>query len=224
MTTGDFDPNIPYGQPQGPPYGGQPQRPPYGQPEGPPYGQPQGYPNMPYGQPGSYPPAQPPLRGQAPGGLGYPPPQPPVSGQQPGGLGVRFLARLIDGILVVIISLLLPVLLGANSHDATNNVLFGSLFSGLLTFAYFVGFETTQGWTLGKKLFGLAVRGPAGAPKPNFKQSSIRNSFTLLPIIPWIGGLLAFAAWIAIAVTISSSPTKQGKHDTLAGGTQVVRG
>ena len=31
-------------------------------------------------------------------------------------------------------------------------------------------------------------------------------------------------AYIVIAVTISGSPTKQGKHDELAGGTQVVKG
>jgi hypothetical protein len=31
-------------------------------------------------------------------------------------------------------------------------------------------------------------------------------------------------AIIVIAVTINSSPTKQGKHDELAGGTQVVKG
>lgn len=60
-------------------------------------------------------------------------------------------------------------------------------------------------------------------PKPDFKQSAIRNSFTLLTIIPWVGGLLAFIAYIYIAVTISSSPWKQGRHDELAGGTQVVK-
>jgi len=37
-------------------------------------------------------------------------------------------------------------------------------------------------------------------------------------------GLLAFVAMIVIAVTITGSPTKQGKHDELAGGTQVVKG
>jgi hypothetical protein len=30
-------------------------------------------------------------------------------------------------------------------------------------------------------------------------------------------------AYIVIAVTISNSPTKQGKHDEFAGGTQVVK-
>ena len=56
------------------------------------------------------------------------------------------------------------------------------------------------------------------------QQSAIRNVWTLLPIIPFIGGLLGFIAIIVIAVTINGSPTKQGKHDELAGGTQVVKG
>jgi hypothetical protein len=46
----------------------------------------------------------------------------------------------------------------------------------------------------------------------------------LAHIIPFIGGLLTLVAVIVIAVTINSSPTKQGKHDELAGGTQVVKG
>ena len=68
------------------------------------------------------------------------------------------------------------------------------------------------------------MHGPGGAPKPTAQQSAIRNSWTLLPIIPFIGGLLGFIAIIVIAVTINGSPTKQGKHDELAGGTQVVKG
>ena len=48
--------------------------------------------------------------------------------------------------------------------------------------------------------------------------------WTLIPIIPFVGGLLAFVAILVIAVTISGSPTKQGKHDDLAGGAQVVKG
>ena len=98
------------------------------------------------------------------------------------------------------------------------------LFSGLLMFLYFLAFESTQGWTPGKKLLGLSVHGPGGAPKPDVQQSAIRNVWTLLNIVPFIGGLLALIAVIVIAVTINSSPTKQGKHDELAGGTQVVKG
>ena len=96
---------------------------------------------------------------------------------------------------------------------ATSNIWVTGLFSGLLTFIYFVAFEVTQGWTPGKKMLGLSVRGPGGAPKPTAAQSAIRNAFTLLSIIPYIGGLLAVVAYVVIAVTISNSPTKQGKHD-----------
>lgn len=154
-----------------------------------------------YGQPGAYPPRPSPCR------------------QEPGGLGLRFLARLIDSILVNIVAFVLSVFL--LERDAW--FLATGLFSGVLMFGYFVLFEVTQGSTPGKKLLGLAVRGPGNAPKPDAKQSAIRNAFTLLAVVPYIGTLLAFVAYIVIAATISASPTKQGKHDELAGGTQVVK-
>ena len=108
--------------------------------------------------------------------------------------------------------------------DSLSNFWVTGLFTGLLMFVYFVAFEVSIGSTPGKKLLGLSVHGPGGAPKPTAAQSAIRNSWTLLPIIPFVGGLLGFVAIIIIAVTINGSPTKQGKHDELAGGTQVVKG
>lgn len=163
-------------------------------------------PPNPYGAPGGYPAPPPPGWGVQPGG-------------HPGGLGVRFGARVIDGILVGIVAGLLALLFGASS-----NIMVTGLFSGVLMFGYFVAMEVTQGRTIGKMLLGLSVRGPGGAPKPDVKQSAIRNAFTLLTIVPYVGGLLAFIAYVVIAVTINGSPTKQGKHDELAGGTQVVKG
>jgi uncharacterized RDD family membrane protein YckC len=155
-----------------------------------------------------------------PGPYGEPSGHPPPSGgQEPGGLGLRFLARLIDGVIVGVVAFVLALAI-----DSVTNVWITGLFSGLLTFIYFVAFETTQGWTPGKKLLGLSVHGPGGAPKPDIQQSAIRNSWTLLNIVPFVGGLLTLVAVIVIAVTINSSPTKQGKHDELAGGTQVVKG
>jgi uncharacterized RDD family membrane protein YckC len=151
---------------------------------------------------------------------GYPPSgSPQWSHAQPGGLGRRFFARVIDGLLVNIVAFLLSMFL----FDRDYWFLATGLFSGVLMFGYFVLFETTRGASPGKSLLGLAVHGPGGAPKPDAKQSAIRNSFTLLAVVPYIGGLLAFIAYIIIAVTISGSPTKQGKHDELAGGTQVVK-
>lgn len=182
----------------------------------PPPGQTPGYPPPnPYGQ--GYPPPPPPTPYGAPGG--YPSTPPAGWGAQPGGLGIRWGARIIDGILVGILAWLLAAIFGASS-----NIMVTGLFSGLLMFVYFVALEVTQGRTLGKAMLGLRVHGPGGAAKPDLKQSAIRNSFTLLTIVPYVGGLLAVIAYIVIAVTINNSPTKQGKHDELAGGTQVVKG
>jgi uncharacterized RDD family membrane protein YckC len=139
---------------------------------------------------------------------------------QPGDLVTRFFARLIDGVLVGIVAFFLSFFL----FDAEYQILVTGLFTGLLTFGYFVFFEVNYGTTPGKKLLGLAVHGPNGAAKPDFRQSAIRNSFTLLAVVPYyLGSLLALIAEVVIAVTINASPSKQGKHDELAGGTQVVK-
>lgn len=195
MTTGGFDPRDPREPSAGYPPPPNPYAPSYAP----------SYPT-PYPTPGGYPAPAP--------GWG-----PPASGR-PGGLGVRWGARVIDGILVTAVSYVLALF-----FDASSRILVTGLFTGLLMFVYFVVMETAQGRTFGKMLLGLHVRGPGGAAKPDLKQSAIRNAFTLLPIIPFgIGGFLAFVAMFVIAVTINSSPTKQGKHDELAGGTQVVKG
>jgi uncharacterized RDD family membrane protein YckC len=152
---------------------------------------------------------------------GYPPagsPQRPYV--QPGGLGARFFARLIDGILVNIVVFVLSFFLFSQDYWW----LVTGLFSGVLMFGYFVLFEVTHGATLGKRLLGLTVLGPGGAPRPDVTQSAIRNSFTLLAVVPYLGPLLAIIAYVVIAVTIDASPCKQGKHDELAGGTQVIKG
>jgi len=153
-----------------------------------------------------------------PGQYGEPGAYPPVGGGQPGGLLVRWLARVIDGIIVAIVSWTLIFV-----TDSASSFLVTGLFTGGLSFVYFLAFEVSIGSTPGKKLLGLSVRGPGGAPKPTPAQSAIRNSWTLLPIIPFVGGLLGIIAIIVIAVTINGSPTKQGKHDELAGGTQVLK-
>jgi uncharacterized RDD family membrane protein YckC len=154
-----------------------------------------------------------------PGPYGEPGGYPPSGGQEPGGLGIRFGARFIDGIIVAVVAFALAAVI-----DSVTSLWVTGLFTGLLTFVYFVAFETTQGWTPGKKVLGLSVHGPGGAAKPTAQQSAIRNSWTLLNIVPFVGGLLTLIAFIVIAVTINSSPTKQGKHDELAGGTQVIKG
>lgn len=121
-------------------------------------------------------------------------------------MALRFAARFIDGIVVVIVSWILIF-----ATNSLSNYWVTGLFTGLLTFIYFLAFETTQGWTPGKKLLGLSVRGPGAAPKPTASQSAIRNSWTLLPVIPFIGGLLGVIAIIVIAVTINGTPDEAGQ-------------
>jgi uncharacterized RDD family membrane protein YckC len=144
---------------------------------------------------------------------------PQGSGARAGGLGTRFFARLIDGVLINVVVFFVSLFL----LDRDYWWLATGLFSGVLTFGYFVLFEVTNGATPGKRLLGLSVHGPGGAAKPDVTQSAIRNSFTLLSVVPYLGSLLALVGYAVIAVTINGSPTKQGKHDELAGGTQVVK-
>ncbi|MEI6254659.1 MAG: RDD family protein, partial [Mycobacteriaceae bacterium] len=152
----------------------------------------------------------------APGG--YFPGTPPVGFGSPGGLWIRLGARLIDAFAVGIVAGLLSML-----FDSDTRFYVAGIFGGLLTFAYFALFESQMGRTPGKALLGLRVHGPGGAPKPTVQQAATRNAFLLLNLIPCLGGILSLAAWVYIAVTIENSPTKQGKHDEMAGGTQVVK-
>lgn len=188
MTTGGFDPNVNPVNPVTP---------------------------TPYpGPPPGYPPAPNPYGAPA----GYPGQPPAVWGGRPGGLGVRWVARVIDGFSIILLSWFIALF-----FDSGSRILVTGLFTGLLAFVYFVVMEVIEGRTVGKMLLGLRVQGPGGAPKPTLKQSAIRNAWTLLPIIPYLGGFLGFVAIAVIGLTIKNSPTKQGKHDELAGGTQVVK-
>ena len=107
MTTGGFDPNA-YGQdPNAIGQGGQPFYPPPPPPPANPYGQPIGYPP---------PPPANPYGATTYGVPGYPPAPQGSWGGQPGGLGIRFGARVIDGILVAIISFVLGMFVDADSR------------------------------------------------------------------------------------------------------------
>ena len=120
--------------------------------------------------------------------------------------------------LVGIVSTLIWVI----SPDGFVSTLIFGLVTGLLGIAYFTFMESTRGQTIGKQLLGLRTVGAAGG-NPTQAEAIKRNAFMLLNLVPWIGGLLMFVAYIVIGVTINSSPTNQGKHDEFAGGTQVVK-
>ncbi|HEX8537960.1 MAG TPA: RDD family protein, partial [Cystobacter sp.] len=96
------------------------------------------------------------------------------------------------------------------------------LLGAAIVLAYFCLLDTLVGATPGKFALGLRVIGPDGG-RPSPRQALIREAFTVVGSIPFIGPLLALAAWTVIALTIRSSPLRQGKHDLLAGGTRVIR-
>lgn len=160
---------------------------------------------------------------------------PPAGVGAPADLATRFVARLIDHILlgVVIFAIIVPFVIGAMFVNVGG---FGmGMFSGsgagsfvtgivtaVLTIGYFAFMESNQGQTVGKMVMSLKTEGPGGG-HPTMEQAMKRNAWYALGIIPWLGGLAELALAIYIAVTISNSLTNTGWHDEFAGGTQVVR-
>ena len=190
-----------YGQQQ---YGQQPpgqQPPPYEQQYGqqpPPYGQ-QQYEQQQYGQQAPYG-SQPPPYGQQQYGQ-QPYGQQAQYGQpqlQYVGVGPRFLAVLID-------TIILGVVAGILSAIFRNSGLSGGI-TGLLTLAYFIVMEATQGATLGKMALGLRVVKTDGSPI-TWTDSIIRN---LLRIID---GLFIY---LVGAIFVWTSPLKQRLGDRAA--------
>lgn len=149
-------------------------------------------------------------------------------------VGTRFLARLIDHILLAIVLsvIFVPLVIGAIWADVSGfSGMFGgfgagSIVSGIvvaaLTIGYFAFMESSQGQTVGKMLLNLKTVGPDGN-NPSLETAVKRNAWIALSIIPWIGGLAQLAVAIYIAVTISNSAGNVGWHDEFAGGTRVIK-
>ena len=127
---------------------------------------------------------------------------------RPGGLGLRFFARLIDGILVNIVVFLLSIFL----FDRDYWFLVTGLFSGVLMFGYFVLFEISRGASPGKSLLGLAVHRPGRGAEAGCETVRHPQLVHLARVVPYLGGLLAFIAYIVIAVTISAAPQRQARR------------
>jgi uncharacterized RDD family membrane protein YckC len=120
----------------------------------------------------------------------------------------------VDGLILTVVNVTIGLILGFG--------LGWMVLSAILGYAYFVGFDVALGATPAKKIFKMRIVGPDGG-QPQIDSVAKRELFLLLNIIPFLGPLLLLAAYIAIAVTISSDPQDQGIHDRFAG-TQVLRG
>ncbi|CAM3564736.1 RDD family protein [Smaragdicoccus niigatensis] len=220
MTNSAFDPNM---------------TPPSGQSFGASY-QPQ------WGAPGVQPGGNPPppfYPGQSQNGFA---PRPTPGAGQPAELLDRFLALLIDSVLLWVVSWIVIAIVGVVSFASGSFAVIAVItFIGWLVViaaqaAYFVLLQHQRGQTFGMQIMKLKVEGPTGA-NPTLEQAAKRCFYVFLPLtyavgglIPLIGWLLSLvgafallAAYIYIAVTINQSPTRQGWHDHFAGGTRVVK-
>lgn len=224
---------------QPPPPSGEPPPPPSGEPTPPPQPYQQQPPPPPaYQQPSAPPPPQQPAAYQQP----YPPPppyqQPAMSAAgQPGDLLTRFLARIIDGILVGVVSGIILGFLGIAAWGMGGRggswfmSVVGTLVSVALALGYYAFMESTRGQTVGKMLLKLRVQNLEGQ-NPTLEQALRRNAFLaiqVVSVVPILGGIISglasLAAVIYIAVTINNdTATRRGWHDQFAGARVVKTG
>ena len=141
------------------------------------------------------------------------------AGAQPGGLGERFLARLIDGVMLGVVQVLISL--------ATGRIIAG-IIGGFLYLGYFAYMESSQGGTFGKQWLKMRVHGASGG-NPTMDEALRRNAWaalgiiTSIPILGIVAGLAELVAVIALAVTISQDALNRGWHDKFAN-TSVTKG
>lgn len=176
-----------------------------------------------------------------------PPPAPSGMPAPPPGLGVprpaelldRFLARLIDGVILGIVFgicnvLFASIFLRGFTYSVGEYLLywlFVSVITVVVSLGYYAYFESSNGATVGKQLMKLKVVGPSGTGNPTMEQAIRRNIWIaaqlafIVPIVgTFLGGIAYLAAVIMIAVGINNDTVnRQGWHDHFAGGTRVLK-
>ncbi len=195
--------------------------------------EPPGPPTPPPGPPGGPPP--PPAGG--PVGGGYPGAAAGVP--RPGELLNRFLARLIDhvilGVVFVPIYIVLTIIIYSGFRNSFGEQFIFYTLSAIIQAALYLGYfaflESSRGQTVGKMLMKLRTYGPDGESNPTMQEAVKRNAYSalgilsIIPLIGWffLGWAAPLAAVIYIAITLNSDPRHQGWHDKFAGGTQVMQ-
>jgi uncharacterized RDD family membrane protein YckC len=149
---------------------------------------------------------------------------PPAVPLQLADRGVRLGAALIDGLIgTVISSILIFGVIGFAVYGdlSLNQPLLAGMVSTLTGYAIFLGihgkFLAESGQTIGKKALGIRIANLDGS-KPEFGQLAFkRYLFFLLPIIPYVGGLL-----VLINILTIFRDNRRCLHDDFAG-TVVVK-
>lgn len=135
------------------------------------------------------------------------------------GVGYRFLALIIDALLLLLITCPLSIIsFVANDGETADFSGISAVMNclGLLVFlGYFIGMETLRGATVGKMALGLKVVKTDGS-QPDWGTSVVRNLLRFVDTFPY------FIPYLLGAILIWSSPTRQRLGDRVAG-TMVVR-
>ncbi len=132
------------------------------------------------------------------------------------GFWVRFLAILIDAIVIGVLSAALIPITGAQLTTTTNGVVTvnyaANAYSTLIGLVYFVGFWAWRGQTVGMMPFNMQVVGVADGKKIDVVRGLLRYVGYILSAIPLLLGFI----WAAF------DARKQGWHDKIAS-TVVIR-
>jgi uncharacterized RDD family membrane protein YckC len=150
-----------------------------------------------------------------------PPPAPstrpgPMPGWHYAGFWVRFLAFIIDGIVIGLLTAALIPFTGAQITTTTNGLVtvnvIGNAYSTLIGLVYFIGFWAWRGQTVGMMPFNMQVVGVADGKKIDVVRGLLRYVGFIIAAIPLFIGLI----WAAF------DSRKQGWHDKIAS-TVVIR-
>ncbi len=125
------------------------------------------------------------------------------------GFGPRFLAYLLDTIIVMVVNFIIGMILGLIAKDAAGSL--SGVLGIVIGIAYYIYFWTKDGQTPGKKVLGLKVQKLNGA-KLDYVSAGLRYVGYIVSALPLFLGFF-WIIWDA---------KKQGWHDKIAG-TVVVK-
>lgn len=125
------------------------------------------------------------------------------------GIGVRFVAQIIDGIILMIIYFIVGYLMFGTTTWSATGYAAAPVFvvNGIIGILYFVGLEGTSGATIGKRVLKMRVVRENGSPC-GLGAAFIRNILRIIDVLPF--------AYIIGVIMISRSAKKQRLGDSAA--------
>ncbi|HEY9909916.1 MAG TPA: RDD family protein [Thermosynechococcaceae cyanobacterium] len=123
------------------------------------------------------------------------------------GLGKRFVALLIDGIILQFVNYLIAAVTGGTTEGGYSVQGPAALLVFAVNIGYGVVLEKIQGATLGKQVVGIKVVRMDGSPI-DWSEAVIRNLLRIVDFLPFL--------YIVGVVLISNSPLRQRFGDRIA--------